>query len=138
MTQQARAIPIRPEFPTGSDPESVRKRIEIVERVLERSFNVPGTKMPVGLDSIIGLVPVAGDLIGAALGIYVVWEARNLRMSKWQIARMGMNVGFDTLVGAVPIAGDVFDFMFRSNSRNLRIIRRHLDKHHPEQQIIEG
>lgn len=138
MTEQARAIPIRPEFPTGNDPASVRKRIEMVEKVLERSFTVPGTKLPVGLDSIIGLVPVAGDMIAAALGLYVVWEARNLKMSKWKIARMVANVGFDTMVGAVPVAGDLFDFLFMSNTRNLRIIRKHLDKHHPHTGIIEG
>lgn len=138
MTEQARAIPMRPEFPLGTDPASVRKRIEIVEKLLERAFHVPGTKVPVGLDSIIGLVPVAGDIVAAGLGLYVVWEARNLGMSKWQLVRMGANVGVDTLVGAIPFAGDLFDFMYRSNTRNLRIVRRHLDKHHPDTRIIEG
>ena len=138
LTQQARAVPMRPELPLGNDPASVRKRIEAVEKLMEHSFKVPGTKLPVGLDSIIGLIPVAGDIIAAGLGLYVVWEARNLKMSKWQIARMAGNVGVDTLIGAVPLAGDLFDFMFRSNTRNLRIIRRHLDKHHPETGIIEG
>jgi hypothetical protein len=94
--------------------------------------------MPVGLDSIIGLVPVAGDILAAAIGLYCVWEARNLGMSKWQLARMGANIGFDTLVGAVPLAGDVFDFLFQSNTRNVKIIRKHLDKHHPHTKIIEG
>jgi len=138
MTQQARAVPIRPELPLGNDPASVRKRIEMVEKLMERSFTIPGTKLPVGLDAIIGLVPVAGDLIGAVIGLYVVWEARNLGMSKWQLTRMVLNVGFDALVGAVPVAGDLFDFMFRSNTRNLRIVRRHMDKHHPHTRIIEG
>ena len=138
MTEQARAIPIRPEFPLGGDPASVRKRIEIMERLLERSFKVPGTNLPVGLDSIIGLVPVAGDLIAAGLGIYVVWEARNLKMSKWQIARMAANIGMDTMIGAVPVAVDLFDFMFQSNTRNLKIIRRHLDRHHPDTRIIDA
>ena len=138
MVQQARPRPLRPEIPLGSDPASVRRRIEAMEKLLERSFTVPGVKMPVGLDAVVGLVPVAGDLIGAGLGLYLVWEARNLGMSKWQIARMTANVGFDTLVGAVPFAGDVFDFLFRSNTRNLRIIRKHLDRHHPETKIIDG
>jgi hypothetical protein len=138
MPVQARAFPFRPELPLGNDPASVRRRIEVVERLLERSFTVPGTRLPVGLDSIIGLVPVAGDLIGAVIGLYCVWEARNLGMSKWQLARMGGNIGFDTLVGMIPFAGDAFDFVFRSNTRNLRIIRKHLDRHHPQSRIIEG
>jgi hypothetical protein len=138
MPEQARAMPMCSELPLGRDPASVRKRIEVVERLLERSFTVPGTKLPVGLDSVIGLVPVAGDILAAAMGLYCVWEARNLGMSKWHLVRMMGNIGFDTLVGSVPLAGDLFDFMFLSNTRNLRIIRKHLDKHHPHTKIIEG
>jgi hypothetical protein len=92
----------------------------------------------VGLDSLVGLIPVVGDLATAAMGAWIVWEARNLGMPKWQLARMAANVGFDTLVGAIPLAGDVFDFLFKSNTKNLRIIRRHLDKHHPSTVTIEG
>jgi len=106
--------------------------------LLERSLTIPGTGKAVGLDAIVGLVPVAGDLVAAALGMYLVWEARNLGMSKFQLARMATNVGVDTLLGSVPLAGDVFDFLFRSNSRNLRIVRKHLDKHHPETKIIDA
>ncbi|GGB88519.1 hypothetical protein GCM10011494_03490 [Novosphingobium endophyticum] len=126
------------DLPFGSDPSSVRRRIEALEQVLERAFEVPGIGRKVGLDAIVGLVPVVGDLIAAALGMYLVWEARNLGMSKWQIARMTANVGVDTALGAIPLVGDAFDFVFRSNTRNLRIIRKHLDKHHPETRIIEG
>lgn len=126
------------DLPLGNDPASIRRRIETMERVLERSFTLPGTRRKVGLDAVVGLVPVAGDAISALLGFYIVWEARNLGMSKWQLARMTANVGFDTLVGAIPVAGDVFDFLFRSNSRNLRIIRRHLDKHHPHTRVIDA
>ncbi|MBM3594429.1 MAG: DUF4112 domain-containing protein [Alphaproteobacteria bacterium] len=138
MPVQARAVPFRPELPLGNDPVSVRRRIEAIERLMERSLTVPGTRLPVGLDSIIGLVPVAGDILAAAIGLYCVWEARNLGMSKWQVARMTANIGVDTIVGAVPLAGDLFDFMFHSNTRNLRIIRKHLDKHHPHSRTIEG
>ncbi len=125
------------ELPLGSDPAAIRQRVETLERVLERSVTVPGLNRRIGLDAIVGLVPVAGDLVSAALGMYLVWEARNLGMSKFQLARMTANVGFDTLVGAVPVAGDLFDFMFRSNSRNLKLIRRHLDKHHPHTKVID-
>lgn len=125
-------------LPLGSDPASVRQRVEALERVLERSIQVPGTSKMIGLDSIVGLVPVAGDVVSAALGLYLVWEARNLGMSRFRLARMIANVGFDTMVGAIPVAGDVFDFVFKSNSRNLKMIRRHLDKHHPHTRVIEG
>lgn len=125
------------ELPMGNDPVAIRQRVEALEKMLERSFMLPGTKRPVGLDAIVGLVPVAGDMISAALGLYLVWEARNLGMSKFRLARMLANVGFDTAVGAIPVAGDMFDFVFRSNTRNLKMIRAHLDKHHPHTRIIE-
>lgn len=126
------------ELPVGNDPVAIRARVETLERVLERSFTVPGINRQVGLDAIVGLIPVAGDLVSAAVGLYLVWEARNLGMSKFQLARMTANVGFDSLVGAIPVAGDLFDFVFRSNSRNLKLIRRHLDKHHPQTRVIDA
>lgn len=127
-----------PEIPLGSDPASVRQRVEALERALEGMFTLPGTRQRFGLDAVVGLVPVAGDAVSALLGLYLVWEARNLGMSKWQLLRMTANVGFDTLVGSIPLAGDLFDFLFRSNRRNLKIIRRHLDRHHPQTRVIDG
>lgn len=126
------------DLPTGTDPHSVRRRIETMEHLLERSFRIPGINYPVGLDSIVGLVPVVGDVVTAAMGAYVVWEARNLGLPKWKLWRMAGNIAFDTAVGAIPIAGDAFDLLFRSNTRNLRIVKKHLDKHHPATQVIEG
>ena len=117
--------------PLGRDPHSVRRRVEALERLLENSLSVPGTKRTVGLDSVIGLIPVAGDIFGAAMGAYLVFEASLLGVPKWKLLRMAGNVAFDSAVGAIPVAGDVFDFVFRSNTRNLAIIKRHLDKHHP-------
>ncbi|TYC85522.1 DUF4112 domain-containing protein [Novosphingobium sp. BW1] len=126
------------ELPLGNDPLAIRRRVESLEYMLERAVTVPGINRKVGLDAIVGLVPVAGDMIAAALGLYIVWEARKLGMPKWQIARMMANVGVDTALGAIPLAGDLFDFVYRSNSRNLKIILKHLDKHHPHTRIIEG
>ena len=131
------ARPMGADFPMGRDAASVRRRVEALEKVLERAFVIPGTKQPVGLDALAGLIPVAGDLVAAALGLYLVWEARNLGMSKWQIWRMVGNLGVDTALGAVPLVGDAFDFLFRSNTRNLKIIKKHLDKHHPGTIIID-
>jgi len=125
-------------LPIGRDVQSVRRRLEAMERLLERMFVVPGLNRPIGLDVILDLVPVAGDLVGTALGAWIVWEARNLGMPKWQIARMAGNVGIDTLLGAIPWVGAIPDFFFRSNSRNLRIIRKWLDRNHPQTSTLEG
>lgn len=122
----------------GTDPESVRQRVEAMEKLLERMFVIPGTKRQVGLDVILDLIPVVGDAAAAALGAYIIWEARNLGMSKWQISRMAGNVGFDFLLGLIPWIGAIPDFFFRSNTRNLRMIRRHLEKHHAGTATIEA
>ena len=87
---------------------------------------------------ILDVVPVAGDVAGAALGSYMIWEARNLGMSKWQMGRMAGNVGFDFLLGLIPWVGAIPDFFFKSNSRNLKIIKRHLDKAHPAGSVLDA
>jgi hypothetical protein len=125
-------------LPFARDPDQLRKRIELLELLLERSFVIPGTNRRFGLDAVAGLVPVFGDVLAAVLGCYLIWEARNLGMPKWKLLRMAGNVGVDTLIGSVPLVGDIFDFLYSSNSRNLKIIKRHLDKHHPAAQMIEG
>jgi hypothetical protein len=135
MDNPAPAVRPRPmDIPLGRHADDVRRRIEALERLLEHSIPLPG-KQSIGLDAIVGLIPVAGDILGAAMGAYLIFEASLLGLPKWKLWRMAGNVAFDTAVGAIPVAGDVFDFVFRSNSRNLKIIKRHLDKHHP---VIEG
>lgn len=126
------------QLPVGRDPVSIRRRIEAMEQMLEGIFVIPGTNRRVGLDSIVGLIPVLGDIVTASMGAWIIWEARNLGMSKLQLGRMAANVGFDSLVGAIPLAGDVFDFVFKSNTKNLKIIKKHLDKHHPGTATIDG
>ena len=121
----------------GTDPQSVRERVEAMEKLLERLFVIPGTNRQVGLDVILDLVPVVGDVAAAALGAYIVWEGRNLGMSKWQLSRMAGNVGVDWLLGLIPFVGAIPDFFFRSNTRNLKMIKRHLDKHHPGTRTVE-
>ena len=127
----------RRDLPLGSDPHSVRQRIEAMEQLLERMFVIPGINKPVGLDVILDIIPGVGTISAAALGSYIAWEARNLGMSKWQVTRMAGNIGFDMLLGAIPWVGAIPDFFFRSNTRNLRIIKRHLDKHHPDTRTID-
>ena len=121
---------------SGSDPASVRKRIEAMEKLLEGLITIPGTNQRIGLDVILDLIPVAGSVIAAVMGSYLAWEARNLGMPKTTIVRMAGNIGVDALLGAIPWIGAIPDYFFRSNSRNLKIIKRHLDKHHPGTVVI--
>lgn len=125
-------------LPLGRDHHSIRRRVEAMEHLLERTLKIPGTNQTIGLDVILDLIPVGGTFVGAILGGYMVWEARNLGMPKSTMFRMFANVGIDWLLGLIPGIGIIPDFFFRSNSRNLRMIRRHLDKHHPSSAVVQG
>lgn len=145
MVDPARPRPIPAPIPgigaipgIGTDPAAVRQRIEAMEFLLEGLIKVPGTQRKLGLDVILDLVPIAGDAIAAAMGAWMVWEARNLGMSRVQIARMMGNVGIDFGLGLIPWIGAIPDFFFRSNTRNLKIIKRHLDRHHPRTATVEN
>ena len=124
--------------PLGRDPQAVRERLEALEALLERLVVIPGTSKSVGLDVILDFIPGVGPTIAAGLGAYLAWEARNLGMSKWQLTRMGGNIGVDWALGMIPFVGAIPDYFFRSNTRNLRMIKRHLDKHYPGTKTVEA
>jgi Domain of unknown function (DUF4112) len=124
-------------LPLGSDVASVRRRVEAMEHLLERSMTIPGTSRKVGLDVLLDFVPGIGPSVAAAMGAYLAWEARNLGMPKRTIARMAGNIGVDWALGMIPFVGAIPDFFFRSNTRNVRLIKRYLDKHHPASRVID-
>ena len=94
-------------------------------RILDTAIAIPGTKIRVGLDAIIGLVPGAGDILSAALGSYIVMAAVRSGAPTPVIARMLGNVAIDTVVGSVPVLGDLFDIVFKSNRRNAELLERY-------------
>jgi hypothetical protein len=105
-------------------------RLEAMAKLLDIAFIVPGTKIRYGVDGIIGLIPVVGDVLATALSLWLVREARLLG-APWHItARMLGNVAVQGVVGVVPVAGDAFDVLFRANMRNARLLRRWLEKQH--------
>ena len=104
---------------------------------MEGLVTIPGTNRKVGMDVILDIIPFVGSTIAAAVGAWMAWEARNIGMSKFQMARMFGNVGVDWALGMIPFVGAIPDFFFRSNTRNLRIIKKHLDKHHPSTATLE-
>ncbi|HEX6610214.1 MAG TPA: DUF4112 domain-containing protein [Hyphomicrobiaceae bacterium] len=113
-------------------------RLDALARLMDSSLTFPGTNVRFGLDAIIGLVPVAGDLISNAISTYIVWEARKLGVSRWTVARMIANTAVDTVVGAVPIVGDAFDVAFRGNMRNLALLKAHIARNDLRGPVIEG
>src|SRR5262245_40067592 len=108
--------------------EQRMRRLEAVARLLDIAFIVPGTKIRYGIDGIIGLIPVVGDIIATGLSLWLVHEARALG-APWHVtARMLGNVAFQGIVGTVPVAGDAIDVLFRANMRNARLLRTWLEK----------
>lgn len=114
--------------PMAAEIEASVARIEALSRVMDSAFAIPGTNVRLGLDAIIGLVPVLGDLVSQAISSYIIWEARKLGVSRFTMARMIGNTALDTLVGIIPFAGDAFDVLFRANMKNLALLKRHLEK----------
>jgi Domain of unknown function (DUF4112) len=103
-------------------------RLDAIAKLLDVAFILPGTNVRYGIDGIIGLIPVVGDIIATALSLWLVREARALG-APWHItARMLGNVAIQGVVGAVPVAGDAFDVLFRANMRNARMLRRWMAK----------
>jgi hypothetical protein len=103
-------------------------RIDALSKLLDVAFVLPGTNIRYGIDGLIGLVPVVGDILTTAISLWIVREARALGAPKHVVARMLGNVALDGVVGLVPFAGDAFDVMFRANVRNMRILKRWMDR----------
>ena len=112
----------------GPTREDSLARLTMLAKLLDSAFLIPGINRRVGLDAVIGLVPGIGDAISTLLASYIIWEARQLGLPRWKIARMMGNVAVDTAIGAVPLVGDAFDLFFKANERNLRIINEHLKR----------
>ena len=128
----ARAIPIGGMFDiirnAAPSHESAVRRMQTVANILDTAFIIPGTKQRVGIDAIIGLIPGAGDVVTTILSSYIIWEARNLGVSRSALTRMLANLGIHAAIGSIPIVGDLFDAFFRVNQRNMRIVRSQLER----------
>ncbi len=104
---------------------AAERRIGRVTKLLDELVAVPGTSVRVGLDPIVGLIPVVGDAVAAGVGIWVIGEAARFGIPRVVLARMVVNLLVDLGIGAIPLIGDVYDVAFRSNARNLELFRRH-------------
>jgi len=104
---------------------AAERRIGRVTHLLDELIEVPGTSIKVGLDPVIGLIPIAGDAVSALAGGWVILEASRFNLPRVVLARMILNLALDLGIGAIPLLGDAYDLFFRSNSRNLDLFRRH-------------
>ena len=99
--------------------------------LMDEAFTIPGTRLRLGVDALLGLIPGIGDVIGGVLSTWIVAGALRHRVPARIIMRMVVNIAIDLLFGAVPVAGDVFDFLFEENMRNMRLLEKHRDRRRP-------
>jgi hypothetical protein len=110
---------------TSTANEAMMKHVALITKLMDKQFKVPGTNFRFGLDGLIGLIPGAGDVTTFAISCYLLTLMAKNGASGYVMARMVVNVLIDVVVGAIPILGDLFDFAFKANSRNLRLMEEH-------------
>lgn len=117
-------------IPRASEDQSrALAEVQTIAWLLDNSIPVPGTGgRRFGIDAVIGFVPVVGDLISGGIGLFVVWRGSRLGLPRVVVARMLANTAIDMAVGAIPVLGDAFDLWFKANTRNLGLMRRHLEQ----------
>ena len=123
MTEEVEIVDIELDPRIGPDGYLQDHHLDYLERWLDSSFRVPGTDMRFGLDGIIGLLPVVGDVATTGMSVVFVADAYKIGASKHVIAKMVGNVGLDFAVGLIPVVGDLADFAFKSNTKNLRLLK---------------
>ena len=104
---------------------SPTKNIEWLVRLMDSQFKIPGTNIRFGLDPLIGLIPGFGDIASFIVSAFMVSSFAKKGASGYVLARMTFNIIFDALLGAIPIVGDIFDFGFKANERNIKLMREH-------------
>jgi hypothetical protein len=119
------------EAQTGREAPELRAELERLERLagwLDARYRIPGTPIRFGFDSVVGLIPGLGDGLAMLPAAYLVYRAHRLGLPAGALLGMGANVALDAAVGSVPILGDIFDLAFKANRRNVRVLRRHLER----------
>lgn len=128
----ARIIDIDPsgrvESVRSEEADRIRKSLQQFAWLLDSSIPIPGTRLTVGVDAIVGLFPVIGDLIGVALSSYILSQAARLGAPRSVLTRMAFNIGVEGVVGIIPFAGDVFDAAFKANQRNVRLLDQWIEQ----------
>jgi len=114
--------------PAAADADLSLARLDALARIMDSAFQIPGTNIRMGVDALLGLLPGIGDAISASISSYLIWEAKQLGVSKLVLARMAGNVAIDTVIGAVPFAGDIFDVAYKANVKNIALLKKHVEK----------
>jgi hypothetical protein len=114
-------------LPTDDDQQALARDLARLARWMDSVFRIPGTGVRFGLDPLLGLLPGAGDVAASVISIYIFGAAHRYGVSRVTIARMALNIAIDLVVGALPVVGDMFDAYWKSNQRNVELLRRHIE-----------
>ena len=118
-----RAAPLRA---PDDDPGAIYDldRLCAVARLMDSALRIPGTKVTVGFDALVGLLPGIGDALSAFVSLWIVAESRRLGARHPTLALMLLNVALDVSIGTIPVLGDLFDVAWKTNQRNVRLLER--------------
>ncbi len=112
----------------NSRRHAILKFVQSLSKLLDQAFNIPGTKIKIGLDPLLGLIPGIGDFIGFLLSTLIVVAAILIPASPWTIVRMILNIILESVIGLIPVLGDAFDFIWKANVRNRLLLEAYLDE----------
>jgi Domain of unknown function (DUF4112) len=114
------------------------RRLRQLSRLMDNMITIPGTKVGVGLDPILGLLPIGGDFLGVILSCYIVVEAARIGVPRASLGRMVVNIIVDGLIGSFPMLGDLFDFAWKANTLNIQLLEEHLRSPYQTQKADKG
>jgi len=103
-------------------------RLKLLGNRLDEIITIPGTKYKIGIDPIIGIFPVIGDLLGSIISIYIIYSGSKMGVSSQVIAKMSLNLGIDFTVGLIPVFGDIFDMGWKANKKNIELIEKNINQ----------
>jgi hypothetical protein len=114
-------------IPSPSDTGAALSDLQTLAWLLDSSIQLPGSRFRIGIESLLGLIPVIGDAIGAIISTYILFLAARMGVPRVTLLRMGFNITIEAVIGLVPVAGDIFDFAWKANIKNVDLLRAHLD-----------
>jgi hypothetical protein len=123
--------------PPPTDREAKLRQLRKMAKLLDEAVRIPGTNIGLGLDSVIGLVPVLGDALTALFAAYIVRQAAKLGAPNKLILRMLLNVALDFVGGSIPVAGDLFDVLWKANKKNLDLLEAYFKSERPPEPFID-
>lgn len=126
------------EAPGLGEIDAKIRRFETLADWLDTKFHIPVINYPVGLDGIIGLIPGVGDTITTGLSGYLIYEAHQAGASKGTLAAMGKNVAIDWAIGLLPVVGDIFDFAYKANAKNARLLVEELRRKQTRERLARN